>query len=431
MVREMVRWDYELRAESDLEVTIDRAMALAHGNSPGPVYLSLPLEVISAPVKQFSFSEIPTRQAESPSLPSPQAIAELAGWVARSARPVITTTFAGRESGAMQALARLAERFAIPVIQVRPRAVCLQSNHPMHFGYDPTPWVCNADLILNVDSLAPWIPGAVSPPPDCRVVQLGPDPNFRQHPIRGYRADRALMGSVRLTLSALCDALEAEGRGALAAAAARRDRLVRLQAERRDHLASRLEASKKKSTIDVVYASDCINQVKTADSILIKESPLDLDYVETVAEGGQLAGASGLGWGLGGAMGAKLAAPDRLVIATEGDGSYMFGNPTAAHWVSAAEDIPFVTVIFNNARWESVRRSVLRQFPDGHASRMNTVPLTGLHPSPKYEMIVRSVDGSGVCVESADQLRPALEEAVDLAITKGRQAVVNVILADG
>ena len=69
--------------------------------------------------------------------------------------------------------------------------------------------------------------------------------------------------------------------------------------------------------------------------------------------------ASGLGHGLGCALGAKLAARDRLVIGTHGDGSYMFGNPISAHYVGAEQELPVLTVIFNNQRWQAVRRATV------------------------------------------------------------------------
>ena len=75
--------------------------------------------------------------------------------------------------------------------------------------------------------------------------------------------------------------------------------------------------------------------------------------------------ASGLGHGLGCALGAKLAARDRLVIGTHGDGSYMFGNPISAHYVGAEQDLPVLTVLFNNQRWQAVRRATVGLTKDG------------------------------------------------------------------
>ena len=66
----------------------------------------------------------------------------------------------------------------------------------------------------------------------------------------------------------------------------------------------------------------------------------------------------GLGWGLGAALGAKLAAPDHSVICCVGDGAYIFGSPTASHFVSRAYNLPVLFVVFNNRAWNAVKRAV-------------------------------------------------------------------------
>ena len=81
--------------------------------------------------------------------------------------------------------------------------------------------------------------------------------------------------------------------------------------------------------------------------------------------------AGGLGWGLGAALGLKLGhkheGRERRVIAAIGDGSYMFGNPTPAHFMARAYDLPTLTVILNNRQWGAVRRATLSMYGDGAA----------------------------------------------------------------
>jgi acetolactate synthase-1/2/3 large subunit len=77
----------------------------------------------------------------------------------------------------------------------------------------------------------------------------------------------------------------------------------------------------------------------------------------------------GLGWALGAALGAKLGAPEKTVIATVGDGAYIFGAPTAAHLATELHKLPFLTVIFNNAGWEAVERATRSVHPDAGQRR--------------------------------------------------------------
>jgi hypothetical protein len=94
-------------------------------------------------------------------------------------------------------------------------------------------------------------------------------------------------------------------------------------------------------------------------------------------------------------MGAKLAAPEKFVVATIGDGAYMFANPTVCHWVADKFDIPVLTVIFNNSRYGAVRRATLSMFKDGAAGKDDGQFLADLSPSPPFEQLVRAQGGHG------------------------------------
>src|SRR5262249_22121561 len=130
----------------------------------------------------------------------------------------------------------------------------------------------------------------------------------------------------------------------------------------------------------------------------------------------------GLGFGLGAGLGAKLAAPEREVIVTVGDGSYMFGNPVPYHYVARAENLPTLTVVANNQSWLAVRQSTLDVFPDGHAAQANVMALTELKPSPDYEKVIETCGGRGEKVESPGDLVPALRRGLEAvrAGTRGR-----------
>ena len=114
----------------------------------------------------------------------------------------------------------------------------------------------------------------------------------------------------------------------------------------------------------------------------------------------------GLGWGLPCAMGIKLADPDRLVIATIGDGSYMFANPVACHQVAEAHDIAVLTIVLNNAGYGAVRNSVLDLYPTGYAAKDDDVPLTGLSPSPDFAQVAAASRAHAETVRTGASCRP-------------------------
>ena len=90
----------------------------------------------------------------------------------------------------------------------------------------------------------------------------------------------------------------------------------------------------------------------------------------------------GLGWGLPAALGASSRRPDRTVVATVGDGSYLFANPPACHQVAEAVGLPVLTVVLTTACCNAVHKTTRMVYPDGHAARANAMPLTSLEPAP-------------------------------------------------
>src|SRR5437868_4788372 len=207
MLREMVKWDYELRNGAQLEAVIDRALALTTSPPEGPVYLSLPREVLAEKLAGFSYGSPARRVAASPPAPDEAALAAAVEILAQAQNPLIITADAGRDLAAVAALADFAERFAIPVVEHRQRHLCLPSDHPCHLGYDPTPLLDGADAILVLECDVPWLPVRKAPPPDCKIIHLGADPLFSRYPIRGFPCDVAITAAPRLALPALGAAL--------------------------------------------------------------------------------------------------------------------------------------------------------------------------------------------------------------------------------
>ena len=134
MVREMVKWDYELRVPGQVGDVVARGVEVAMAHPRGPVYMVLPREPLAAALPEPIGPAKPRPQAAQ-GHPDPRTIATLAEWIAAAERPlIITATLA---ASAVPLLDRLAERCAIPVVTHNPRTVCLPSSHSMHFGFEP------------------------------------------------------------------------------------------------------------------------------------------------------------------------------------------------------------------------------------------------------------------------------------------------------
>ena len=260
------------------------------------------------------------------------------------------------------------------------------------------------------------------------LIQIGPDPAFTRLPMRGFPATVAIQSDTAAALRALDSALAGRSDGQEAALEARRERIAVRNRGRREAAREQARAGAT-SPMSAGWVSHCLDQAKDADALLFNELGAD-PAVLTFEHPGTFFShslAGGLGWGLPAALGAKLACPERLVIAAVGDGSYMFANPVACHQVSEALQLPVLTVVFNNGVWNAVRKSTEAVYPDGQAVRANRMPLTSLEPAPRYEMIVQASGGYGERVDAATELPAALRRALDAVKRDRRQALLNVI----
>jgi acetolactate synthase-1/2/3 large subunit len=426
MVREFVKWDCELRHGQPVESVVDRALDIAMSEPRGPVYLTLPREVLADPAVP------PRRDSRRPlgataSQPDPAAIEETARLIAEADFPIIITSTLGRDSATYAALSLLAETFALPIVQSFPNELNLPTGHPMHLGYEPGAILPQADLVLVIDCTVPWVPKSVSPRRGAKIIHVSADPLVGGVPFREFEADRLITGS---SLAAV-RMLHSELAGRMASNSEKTEQRRTTIAKRRKELDAKrrtvLDGARAQNPIHPAYLTACLNEVKSSDAIVVNELGLNVAHLDMSAHGSYIGGnmSGGLGFGLGAALGAKLAAPNRDVIAVVGDGSYMFGNPLPYHFVGRAEKLPTLTIIANNHGWHAVRNATLSVYPDGDAAKTNVMPLTSLDPSPAFEKMIDVCGGVGVCVERPEDLPAALQRGMD-AVRSGTPALVNV-----
>lgn len=431
MVREYVKWDYELRNVTQLEAVVDRALELAMADPRGPVYLTLPREVLAQPVETITITSPARRAAAGRRYPDPARLDEAAELLAGARFPLVITSSAGRDPGAVPALRALAEAGGIGVLETNPFFMNFPYDHPCHVGFglplEGHPLLAEADVLLVLDSDVPWYPSVQKPREEARIIHLAVDPHFSRYPIRSYPADVALAADPAAALGLLAEAVGRRVRPA--EVAARRERLAaEHRAQRRAWLAAaRAEAERR--PIGFRWASRAIGEVLDRDTIVVNEYPLDRRHAALTEPGSYFASppSSGLGWGFGAALGVKLGAPERTVIATLGDGAYLFAVPTACHFAARMHELPILTVVFNNESWDAVKFACLGLHPDGWAATTRHIPLSDLAPAPRYEEIVRAFDGYGERVEDPAELVPALRRALHAVREERRQALLNVI----
>ncbi len=424
MLREAVKWDYELRIPEQITDVVSRAYEITMSSPRGPVYLALPREPLAAPMPE-PLGPVKPRSVPAPPHADPAMITTLAEWIAKAEKPLIITTASGAD--AMAPLGRIAEKYALPVVTQRQRMVCLPSSHPMHMGYDPQGLLQEADLIVVLDADVPWIPNEQTPHKDARFVTLGEDPAFRRYPMRSFPSDLAITSKTSTALEMLEQALSKlsfpEAR-----TQARRTRAAEFNKKRKEGLA-KASAAPAGDKINFAYLSRLVGEAVGDDAVIFNEYSLIQEHISREKPNTfyGLSAAGGLGWGMGAALGAKLAAPEKFVVATLGDGAYMFANPMVAHWVSDIHKLPILTIVFNNSLYGAVRGATMSMFKDGVAGEDGGRFMADLSPSPAFEAAVKAQGGHGERVEKASELPAALARAIAVVKHEKRQALLNVI----
>lgn len=420
MVREAVKWDYELRRGDQVEMIVERAVSIATAYPRGPVYLTLPRETFGEPATHSGrriFSPVSTPA------PDPQAIASAIDLLKGAKRPLLVTGGLGREVREREALAALLAEQDIAVTTHRPRYMPLSVAHPNFVGFEPGPLVEEADLVIVAACDVPWIPLHHNPSTTAKIIHLGYDPNFSRYPLRGFGSDLSIAGDPATALSALAEMPQSDSEVTEARRIWLANKRTAFETSRR-----RQTGQKELPTYDDV--ARVLAGLSRPDDRIFVETAFPTDLLSP--EPGNYFGApssGGLGWGLGAALGMKLAAPHGRVIALVGDGAYMFGNPTPAHFVSRANGAPILTVILNNSMWAAVRRATLAVYPDSATKSNRNAAFTYLEPSPDYEVIVAASGGYGERVDRTDQLAGAFQRALDAVDRQGRQAVLNINVA--
>ena len=427
MVREFVKWDNELRAGEQVVDMVDRALAISQASPKGPVYLSLPREVLAESLPDdFKFEPMSRQRVPSPPYPSPDAIAEAAELLAKAQHPLIVSSNAN--PALFKVLTAFAERHAIPVVQFWKVANAISTHNEMFGGETPRPLLAQADVVLVLDTIVPWMPGRMPTHPEAKVIQAGPDPLFSDLPVRSFPADVALTAEPAAAIEALDKALSIRNHTQDSSTVARRAALSIQLKDRRER-----ELDTARLSVDVdgpmspEFMSRTLSEVAGCDATIVNELGLAtqvMDFEGPYSFFGP-ATSGGLGWGGGAALGAKLAAPERLVIWATGDGSYVFSNPAACHHAAASLGLGLLTVVADNRVWNAVRRSTIAVYPQGNAARQSVMPLTSLEPAPDYTKFVEAYGGYGESVSRAEDLKPALERAIEVTRT-GRQALIAV-----
>ncbi|MBT4515523.1 MAG: thiamine pyrophosphate-requiring protein [Chloroflexi bacterium] len=433
-VRGFTKWDYEVRRPENLQQIMQRAFQVASTEPAGLVYVTLPREVLMAPMETATIPASARHSKPTTPQADPEALSETASILAAAERPVIITAQSGRHEDVVAHMAELAELIGAPVITERVR-LSFPSTHPLAA---PAPleadYISNADAVLVVDSDIPWIPANVRPSPDAAVVWIDQDPVKDSIPLWTFPADILMEADSSKAIPALVFEIReqmtaTQSQAAKVRTAKHGDAHGRVSVERLD----RAKSLETESPILPDWLSYCLGLVMSEDDILLNETVTNSGSVIANIprnKPGTMYGSGGssLGWALGAAVGAKLAAPNHNVVCAVGDGAFVYGCPTSAIWAAQKYNAPFLTVIYNNQIHNAPRVSLLGGYPEGVAERTGNFIGMEIFPSPDYATLSESCGGYGEKVEDPAEVIPALKRAYE-AMAKGQPAVLDVRIA--
>jgi acetolactate synthase I/II/III large subunit len=430
-LRGSVKWDYELRSNESIHHVIQRAFQFARSEPSGPVYLSLPQDALSG--KMSNVKILPAEKYNA--VLTPQIDASLLNQIAQilleAKNPLIITGYAGRNIQTVASLIELAETLGARVISSQLK-MNFPTTHPLFGGLEPNPYLPNTDVILVIDHDVPYVPARVKPAAGTKIIHIDIDPLKQNMPLWGFPTDFLIEADSSRALPALNQVLK---QIITSQHKMRIDsRYKQVQDENRKMKEEWLKLATARSTqkpISPEWLCHCIGEVLGDEAIVIAEPVTNtasvLRQVGRTRPGSYLqSGGSNLGWGLGGALGVKLARPEETVVAIMGDGGFNFACPTAALWAANAYNVPFLCIIINNMRYNAPTLA-LRQGSTVTSYSEKTGVWIGvdIKPSPDYAAIARACQAYGQTVEDPAEIQTAIREALK-QVTSGKAAILDV-----
>ena len=422
IIRQYTKWDYEIKTVENASLIVQSAFRIAASEPCGPAYLTLPREVMAAKISDGSalyepaaFKPAVSAQGDS------DALRETAKKLVEARNPIILVKSMGRRPESVPALVKLAEKLAIPVLSTD-----VFMNFPkQHWARITDADLQNRDVVLIIDHDVPWV--AADPPKTTTIISMDTDPMRLKQPLWGYPvhipitcdSSKALPLLLEMTeefITARRKSVFEERRQALSSAKRSADEALHVEIER----------ARTAHPISPLWIKECVNRVSDENTVLLWDiSPIGQgDRTPPGHVFAQYAANLGNSWPRG--IGIRMAATDKVVIASGGDGSTIFANPEAALWTSLKYGAPILYIVHNNNRYGAVQVNLEAYGgADSYAGKSGFAG-SDLSPSPDFSLIAKAMGAYGEKVTEPDKLPGALNRCID-AVRGGQAAVLDVV----
>ena len=366
VARPYVKWAFEVHRLDELPRAVHRAAKVALTPPTGPVFLSLPVDVLTAE-GDIEPGE-PTR-IDRRTRGARDAVERAAELLVQAKRPIMIAGDAVAQGNALAELQEVAEILGAPVyLEGMANRCAFPFTHPLYRGAIPRlapqlrALLRDYDLLFSVggDLFTFSLPSDVEALPEgLPIIHLDVDP---WEIGKNYPAKVAIVGDPKATLPDLAETLRARFKGGRHPEAQRSlEECRQKHAQEIADLKARAQAESDRVPIAPLALVHALSEALPPEAVVVDES---------ISSGGGLRTflrcqdaksffglrGGGIGWGLPAALGVKLALPNRPVVTLIGDGSAMYTNQ--ALWTAARERLAVVFVIFNNRSYRILKQRV-------------------------------------------------------------------------
>jgi acetolactate synthase-1/2/3 large subunit len=430
LVRPYLKWEWTLPSGVVVKEALRRAYSIMQSEPRGPVYLMMQRETLT---QHWNADEIRRYTADHFAATSgggadPKLIAALADRLLKAENPILITGYAGRNEHASRAIDALAQFAGIAVYEAN---VTNNISHdsPCFVGFTADDAVPKADVGLLVDVDVPWFPSDVQPKENAFWAHIDIDTLKPGSPMWTFPGNMRMQGDSGRILDQLLEELKARVTPRFTEAAAARLKRIKAARDKRIARAAELAADKgKPGAINPHYLAAELAKLLDDEDMIFNEGVTNAPAVlmqipRRVPNTTVRAGGGGLGWSGGTALGAKLAAPDRLAVQICGDGGFYFGNPTSVFAVAQQYKLPILTIVMDNTGWNAVKQSTLRVFPEGQAKSAGAFE-ANLAPDVHFAKVGEAFGAHAEEVSDPASVPAALERCVK-AVRGGRAAILH------
>jgi benzoylformate decarboxylase len=423
------KWHW-LVSQSELIPDITRrAIKVATTAPGGPVLLTYPEDVLAK--KDVSATIIPQERFNIPAAirPPVHAVETAARMLLEARNPCMYVGPEAWTSGARPDCIELAELLAIPAMRVLVDSWvdCFPTAHPLFVNAEHTPrtrFPRGADVLLVLGGFLPN-PGAA------KVIQITTEPGEinKAHPV-----ELPMLADTRLALRDIIEALKSMATAERMAAIARPrvEAITAFNQSMQESLRAVAKANWDNKPISWQRLASELDRALDADALIVDELSTEktklFSYLRT-SQGGRLrigrAQEQALGWGLGLSIGAKLAQPNRQVVAVIGDGAFMFGGLESL-WSMARYEVPTITVVFNNRSYNEPRQRIMGKMGKQGQTGKDMACYLG-SPDVDFTKIAAGFGIGGEVVIEPDRIRPALDRAIRTT-RDGKPYILDVVI---